>query len=196
MNEIDSQPIILASQSPRRAALLREAGIAFEVVVPRELEPEPQDWPFSDVELAEIASYFKARCVAEDYPDRVVLAADTVVALEGRIFGKPADADDARRILSTLAGTTQDVITGVAICQQSTGRRLVRHDVTRVTMRAMSAEQIDAYIQSGAWQGKAGAYGIQDSGDAFIEKVEGSFTNVVGLPMELVTAMLAEFGVR
>jgi septum formation protein len=187
------QPIILASQSPRRAELLRGAGIPFEVVPPGDEEPSPLAWAGSPAEFAEHVSFLKARQVAARLPNALVLAADTIVAVGNEIFGKPADRDDARRILSSLCGVTQDVITGVTLMHFAAGRQLTRHDVTRVTMRQMSPAELDAYLDSGDWQGKAGAYGIQDSGDAFITRVEGSFTNVVGLPMELVERMLGEF---
>ncbi len=189
-------PIILASQSPRRVDLLREAGIAFEAVAPACVEPDMNSWASSPEEFVESAAYQKASSVAERFTDRVILGADTVVALDGRIYGKPADREDARRILSALAGVTQDVISGVTILQPSAGRRLTEHDVTRVTMRPMSNEEIEAYLDSGEWEGKAGAYGIQGTADRFVEKVEGSFSNVVGLPVERVLRMLAEFGVR
>lgn len=188
------QPIILASQSPRRAALLREAGIAFEVVLPQHDEPAIADWRFSAVELAESAGYFKARGVAERYPNRLILGADTVVSLDGRIYGKPADVDDARRILSTLTGTTHEVITGVALLEPAAGRRMIRHDTTRVTMRKMTAAEMNEYLASREWEGKAGAYGIQDRADAFVTRLEGSFSNVVGLPVELVQQMLVQIG--
>lgn len=190
-----SQPIILASQSPRRAKLLAEAGIAFEVALPPHEEPAPTEWPFSPAEYAQAISYYKARGVADHYPNRLILAADTVVALDGRMYGKPADIEDARRILLTLTGTTQDVITGVTLLDPTEGRRRIEHDVTRVTMRRMTDDELDAYLASGEWEGKAGAYAIQESADAFVTGVEGSFTNVVGLPMELVLRMLAEFGI-
>jgi len=195
-NSFRFQPIILASQSPRRVDLLREAGIAFEAVAPACVEPDMNSWPFSPEEFVESAAYQKACSIAERFPDRVILGADTVVALDGRIYGKPADREDARRILSALAGVTQDVISGVTILQPATGRRLTEHDVTRVTMRPMSDEEIEAYLDSGEWEGKAGAYGIQGTADRFVEKVEGSFSNVVGLPVERVLRMLAEFEVR
>ncbi len=188
------RPIVLASQSPRRAALLREAGIAFETVLPRHDEPEPADWPFTPAEFAESASYFKARSVADDHPERVILAADTVVAHDGRLFGKPTDRDDARRILDAITGTTHEVITGVTLHDAARARRLIRHATTRITMRRMSPAELDAYLDTGEWQGKAGAYGIQDHADAFVERIEGSFSNVVGLPMELVSEMLTAIG--
>ena len=190
------RPIILASQSPRRVDLLRAAGVAFEAVAPECAEPDMDSWPFSPEEFVQSAAYQKACSVAERFADRVILAADTVVALDGRIYGKPADRDDARRILSALAGVTQDVISGVTILQPASGKRLTEHDVTRVTMRPMSSEEIEAYLDSGEWEGKAGAYGIQGTADRFVEKVEGSFSNVVGLPVERVLRMLAEFDIR
>lgn len=189
-----TRTIILASASPRRAALLREAGYAIEVVPSPFHEPDIESLGLSPPALAEALSFFKARSVAERRSAGLVLGADTVVAYDGRVFGKPIDAADARRILSTLAGTTHEVITGVTLIDAATQKRLIRHDTTRVTMRPMSAAALEAYIASGAWQGKAGAYGIQDHGDAFVKRIEGSFSNVVGLPMELVAAMLEEAG--
>ena len=191
--QADQRPILLASQSPRRAGLLREAGIAFETIGPKYEEPPVHGWRFSPPEYAEAVSYFKARSVAADHPERLILAADTVVALGSELFGKPADRDDAGRILSTLGGTTHCVVTGVTLLEPATGRRMIRHAVTQVTMRRMSDEEREAYLNGGDWQGKAGAYGIQDQGDAFVERTEGSFTNVVGLPVELLGEMLAEF---
>lgn len=190
------QPLILASQSPRRAELLRAAGIAFEAVAPKYDEPGPEEWAGCPADLAESLSFYKAASLASDYRDRFILGADTVVALNGRIYGKPRDADDARRILSDLMGTTQEVITGVTLYHPAAGRRVIRHDVTKVTMRVMTPAELDAYIAGGDWEGKAGAYGIQSEGDRFITRTEGSFSNVVGLPVELVRAMLEEFGAQ
>lgn len=188
--------LILASGSPRRFQLLSDNGYDFEVVVPSIEEPteEPHDVP--PAMYAEALSYYKARCVAQmtDVDDAVILGADTVVAHDGRIFGKPLDADDARFILSSLAGTTHEVITGVTVLRPATDHRLIGHEITRVTMRPMPPEVMDRYIASGAWEGKAGAYGIQDHGDAYVECMAGSFTNVVGLPMNLVGRLLTSVG--
>jgi septum formation protein len=122
------------------------------------------------------------------------VAADTVVAVEGQIFGKPADREDARRILQVLTRTPHVVVTGVAILDVAGDRRLISHDKTRVFMRPMSESELSAYLDSGQWAGKAGAYGVQDAADAFVERLEGSFTNVVGMPMELLADMLGRMG--
>lgn len=188
--------LILASASPRRAQLLREAGYTFDVRVPPLAEPEPHTTRRPPSQHAEASSYFKASAVARSLDTGIVVGADTVVALGDQMFGKAADADDARRILRTLAGTRHSVITGVTIIDAATGRRAIRHAVTFVSMRPMTPEGLEAYVASGGWAGKAGAYGIQDHGDAFVERIEGSFSNVVGLPMELLAEMLEAFGVR
>ena len=185
--------LILASASPRRAELLREHGYEFEII--RSPLPEPVQFlpGLSPLERAEASSEFKARSVAKLVAVGWVLAADTIASLGGRIFGKPADRDDARRILQALWGTTHQVITGVTLLDASNGATLIRHDSTDVTMRRLSEREIEDYLDSGAWEGKAGAYGIQDQGDAFVERIDGSFTNVVGLPMELLAKMLHAF---
>ncbi len=185
--------LILASASPQRAALLREYGYEFEVVVPPVHEPDELAGHPTAERQAEALSYFKARGVAELVRQGIILAADTVVALKGRLFGKPADRNDARRILQALAGTTHRVITGVTLLEPITGERLIEYDSTAITMRRLTEEEVEHYLDTEAWAGKAGAYGIQDRGDAFIERIEGSFTNVVGLPMELVSQMLSSW---
>jgi septum formation protein len=187
------RPLVLASQSPRRQALLAEAGIAFEAVAPKYEEPATPGRHASPAAVAESLSYFKAASLADDYPDRIILGADTVVAVGDEIFGKPENVADARRILSALLGATQQVITGVTLLHRDGQRRFTCHDVTHVTMRRMSDEEFEAYLAGGDWEGKAGAYGIQGAADRFIERCEGSYTNVVGLPVELVTRMLAKF---
>lgn len=190
-----SERLILASASPRRAELLRNHGYEFEVRPPPHPEPDTHGTRLSPREHAEAASHFKARSVAGVLrEDALVLGADTVVACEGRIFGKPADRRDACRILGALTGTTHEVITGVTLLDTRRRTRLIRHDVTRVTMRRMSPAEMEAYMSSGDWEGKAGAYGIQDHGDAFVECIEGSFTNVVGLPLELLSRMWGDLG--
>jgi septum formation protein len=188
--------LILASQSPRRAELLREAGYDFTVLpsaveepLPRSREDKPHQW-------AEALSYYKARDVAGRTANAWILAADTVVALNGRLYGKAADRAEARDMLTRLAGTSHDVITGVTVLDADSCERLIQHDVTRVTMRPLDPDTIEAYLDSGQWEGKAGAYGIQDPDEPNITGYEGSYSNVVGLPMELVTAMLEQFDIR
>ena len=184
--------LYLASSSPRRVELLRSAGYRFEVKTPELVEPEPRSANQIAQHWAEALSYFKARSVAKDLNEGFVLAADTVVALDDDIIGKPADEQDARRILSTLVGTTHDVITGVTLLNVNSGERLIYHDTTSVEMKPMSEEVLEAYLVSGLWQGKAGAYGIQDRSDANVERLDGSHSNVVGLPLELVEQMLSD----
>jgi len=175
---------------------MREHGYEFQVIEPHIAEPVSLGVGLAPERRAQALSYFKARSVATLITNGVILAGDTVVSLSGQVFGKPADRDDARTILSALSGTTHDVITGVTLLHASTGDRLIQHDITAVTMKPMSRAQLEAYLDTGAWAGKAGAYGIQDHGDAFIERIEGSFTNVVGFPMELVARMLDQWGIQ
>jgi len=187
-------PLILASGSPRRRQLLWEAGYDFLVIPPSIREPERMGPDVPAHHQAEALSYFKARSVAQQRQAGVVIGADTIVACEGRVWGKPVDIDEARTILTALVGREQQVITGVTLLDAATGGREITHDTTTVFMRQLPEATIEAYLATGAWEGKAGAYGIQDRGDAFIERIAGSFTNVVGLPMELLAGLLTEWG--
>jgi septum formation protein len=149
----------------------------------------------SSVQLAEALAYYKARLVHRDHADQIVLGADTIVACGEEILGKADDEAQARQMLSRLSGTRHDVITGLALLVPTPGgraERLLASDITQVTMRRLSDEEISQYVASSEWRDKAGAYAIQETGDAFIEKLEGSFTNVVGLPMELLERMMAK----
>jgi septum formation protein len=181
-------PVILASGSPRRRDLLKAAGIDFDMVPPSLAEPrrsrvaQPVGW-------AEALAYFKARAVAMTHPDSIVLGADTLCVLDGEILGKARDADHAREILQRLSGTQHAVITGVAVCAPQ-GKRVIASETTGVRMRPMSDAEINAYIDSGEWIGKAGAYAIQETADRYVDALDGSFDNVVGLPVDLVRRML------
>ncbi len=188
-------PLILASSSPRRRDLLTEAGVCFEVVPPSVDEPTWLSPRARAAQQAEALAYFKARSVADATPRRRILGADTVVSLAGEVLGKPADADDARRMLRKLSGTRHEVITGVAIVDEA-GQRWIRSDVTYITMATMTDEDVEQYVASGEWEGKAGAYAIQETADRYVRQVEGSFTNVVGLPVELVSSMLDRLAAR
>lgn len=188
--------LVLASTSPRRASLLREHGYEFNVLAPALDEPAELSAGVSPANRAEALSYYKARSVVEMIDDGFVLGADTVVSLGEELFGKPQNREHARGILRALAGTTHHVITGVTLLDALTGDRTIGHDITAVTMKPLSPLELDDYLATGAWEGKAGAYGIQDRADEFITHFEGSFTNVVGLPMELVEWLLEGKGVR
>ncbi len=183
--------IVLASASPRRAALLEERVARVEIVPSPLPEPARKPRAVSAAAWAEALAYFKARSVAEVRRDAWVLGADTVVECGGVLLGKAADAGEARRMLLAQAGRASRVVTGVALVRMGSAGRLrwMAHDATWVWMRDDPAA-VDAYVASGDWVGKAGAYGIQDAGDRLVERIEGSFSNVVGLPIELVARML------
>ncbi len=185
--------LVLASASPRRAQLLREAGYVFKVIEPPIPEPHIPRPGVTPAQEAEALSYFKARAVAGVVCQGLIVGADTVVAHGNQVFGKPADEVEARRILAALMGTMHQVITGLTLLDPTDERRLISHDVTHVTMRRLSTAELDDYLVTGAWRGKAGAYGIQDRDDPFVESIRGSFSNVVGLPLELLARMLADW---
>ena len=186
---IQPKPLLLASASPRRAELLRGAGYQFDVIPPLLEEPDNVRPHVAPGPYAESLAYFKASSVAEQHPGKTILAADTIAFLDGLIIGKPTDRRDARRILKLLSGTTHEVISGLALLGLGGSRRFLEHEASRIRVRPLTDEAIEAYLDTGAWRGKAGAYGIQDHGDAFVTEVRGSFTNVVGLPMELLARM-------
>jgi septum formation protein len=210
---------VLASSSPQRAQLLRAAGYEFEIVPPGEAEAAARANPRELVERLAyfkargVADRIQAGLVLrrsaggpehgvrpqrEDIkgsdpilpPPGLVLAADTIVVLGDQVIGKPADAADARRILRTLAGTRHVVMTGVCLLDAATGVRIVGSDATRIRMRPMSDHQIDDYVSSGEALGKAGAYAVRADSDPYVEELDGSFTNVVGLPMELLARLM------
>lgn len=187
--------LILASASPRRRELLKERGYVAEVVIPPFKEPTAADRHLPPAQLAQALSHFKAQAVAMSVRSGIILAGDTIAAHESCVFGKPIDRADAKRILTALSGTTHEVITGVTMLDAATGERAIRHDTTAVTMRHLSAVQLEAYLDTEAWIGKAGAFGIQDQDDPFVEHIDGSFTNVVGFPMELIDRMLQDWGI-
>lgn len=193
MSSANAQPdcLVLASSSPRRQSLLSQAGYRFEVVYPPVDEPDAILSKLPPAQQAESLSYFKARSVWDAMPDSFVLGADTIVAVGSQVLGKPIDASDARRMLQTLSASRHAVITGVTIIGPQ-GRRLIASDTTYVTMRHLSADDINGYVESGEWEGKAGAYAIQETADRFVINIEGSFSNIVGLPVELVHKMLDE----
>lgn len=190
-----TEHLILASGSPQRRRLLEQAGYSFTVDPSRIDEPSLAEPSIPPVHVAEALAYFKARNVADRCDGGIILGADTVVSGNGRLYGKAADAVQAKQILSDLVRSPHQVITGVAVLYGPDRKRLISHATTTVHMRAVSESAIDDYISTGQWIDKAGAYGIQAGADAFVERLDGSFTNVVGLPMELVHQLLAGVGV-
>jgi septum formation protein len=186
--------LILASASPRRIQLLREARFEPEVL-PAGVEELWCNF-FTPSELTLFNAFQKAVAVAIRCPDAVVLGADTLVALGSEVFGKPRDLDEARRMLEKLVGKTHDVITGVTLVHASAGRVITRAVHTAVKFRRLSATEIDAYLRIAKPLDKAGAYAAQVSPELIIERIDGSFTNVVGLPMEVVHPLLASAGVH
>ncbi|UCC99510.1 MAG: septum formation protein Maf [Phycisphaerales bacterium] len=183
--------IILASASPRRRQLLAEAGYEFTVVVPDLDESAFEAEGIEAGEYARKLALAKANSVAHAYPDRLVVGADTVVDFEGTIIGKPADAEDAERITRKLFSAPHKVVTGLAIVRLCDDTRLLESDSTAIYPRPLTGGQIAKHISCGSWRGKAGAYAIKEVGDEFIERIEGSLTNVMGLPMERLKSLLS-----
>ena len=185
-------PIILASASPRRKQLLTEAGYRFTVVMP---DVDESVFPTDGVSACDYTKRLalaKANSVASVHPTSLVIGADTVVDLHRQIIGKAADAKEAQQITAKLFSTAHKVVTGVAIVRLSDTTELVASDTTTVYPRRMTAEQIAEHVVGGSWKDKAGAYAIQETGDEFVEKIEGSLTNVMGLPMELLASLLGQ----
>lgn len=184
-------PIILASTSPRRAELLRQVGLSFEVV-PSDAGEFVHEH-LSPVELCQLNAHRKARAVAKRYPDTLVLAADTLVFLDDEILGKPANLAEARRMIERLQGRIHQVVTGVVLLHLRTHHERVFAVSTNVRFRALSKRQIRGYLARVNPLDKAGAYAIQEHGHLIIEEIEGSFTNVVGLPIEQLGRELEAF---
>jgi septum formation protein len=186
--------LVLASASPRRQSLLRDAGYEFDVDPPDVDESDyPQGMLPSAIALR--LAEAKARAVAARRPEDVVLAADTVVAFGDLPLGKPADPAHAKRMLQFLSGTTHLVITGVCVMRQSPPLFKSTRVMSAVKMRFLTPGEIERYVASNEWEGKAGGYGIQDH-DPFVVRQSGSHTNIVGLPMSVARQLLEEAGVR
>jgi septum formation protein len=181
-------PLLLASTSPQRRAILEQLGIPFEAVAPRYEESDATGTPPD--ELVRIHAAGKARSVAESAGDRPVLGVDTDVVLDGRVYGKPSTAEEAAEMLDALAGRTHDVLSG--LCLLTPGWEVIEHEVTHVTFREITPRDLAGYIATGEWEGRAGAYAIQGRGAGLVERIEGDFLNVVGLPAAILVRLLAE----
>jgi septum formation protein len=184
--------LILASSSPRRQQLLREAGYEFEVIAPDPAVEERFTGQGAAIDLVRQLATAKARDVAQRIASGLVLAADTVAECDGQILGKPGDAGHAGQMLRAMSGREHHVHTGICLWSRPEDRHETRTDTTRLYMSELPPERIVEYVSSGAWVGKAGAFGYQDGLD-WVHIIAGSPSNVVGLPMELLREMLAEF---
>jgi septum formation protein len=183
--------LILASASPRREELLRRLGVPFHVA-PAHL-PEAKTEQLTAWELSQLNAYRKARSVAKQFPDALVLGADTVVALGTRLFGKPTTLTEARAMLRALQGRTHQVVTGVCLLHLREHRQRVFADATEVTFRRLTPEAIWLYLDRVNPFDKAGAYAIQEQHALIVDRIAGSFSNVVGLPLERLEAELASW---
>ena len=181
-------PLLLASTSPQRCAILEQLGIPFDVAAPRYEEHDP---PEADAaRLVREHALGKARSVAGEAGDRPVLGVDTTVVLDGRIYAKPTNAGDAERMLEELSGRSHAVVSGLALV--TPGWEHVEDVATLVTFRALAPRDLAGYVATGEWEGRAGGYAIQGLGAGLVERVEGDYLNVVGLPASLLVRLLAE----
>ena len=185
---------LLASNSPRRRELLLEAGFDFEVFAPQVTERIDVD--FTLRELTSLNAVRKAMAAARAHSKKIVLAADTLVAIDNQILGKPNDAGEAVAMLERLSGRVHDVCTSVFICHLARARSTSFSEMSRVRFRRLARDAIEHYLARVNPLDKAGAYAAQGFGSEIIEKIDGSYTNVVGLPMEKTLPALAEFGIQ
>lgn len=193
LNNAKNKALILASNSPRRRELMRQIGLDFRV------DPADVDesvFPGESPEgYAVRVALDKARAAAARAGTGIVIAADTIVVLDDEILGKPADPGDAERMLKLLSGNVHRVITGLAVMDAATGKVLTRTSITRVWFRSLAPREIISYIATGEPLDKAGAYGIQERGALLVDKIDGCYFNVVGLPLSLLGELLLSFGV-
>ncbi len=170
-------PLILASRSPQRRAILAQLGIPFEA-----LDVDVEEIAAGDpVEVARANALRKAQAGARERPSDTILGVDTIVALDGEIYGKPASAEAAISTLERLSGRTHEVVSGLALLRP--GNPQVAHEVTNVTFRVLDDDLVRRYVESGEWAGRAGGYAIQGKGAALVRRIMGDYLNVVGLPV-------------
>ena len=189
MSAPPAPPLLLASTSPQRRAILEQLGLPFEVVAPAFVEDD--DAEVAAGELVRTHARGKARSVAgQAASGQPVLGVDTTVVVDGRAFGKPADAAEAERMLELLGGRTHEVVSG--LCLLTPGWEEVVEETTRVAFRPLTPRDLAWYLALGEWEGRAGGYAIQGRGAALVERVEGDYLNVVGLPAAALVRLLAE----
>lgn len=186
--------IILASKSPRRKELLEKVGLKFEIKVSDFDESSVSKLP--PKELAEFLSKEKGKAVAKEFKNAVIISADTIVILDGEMIGKPTSEEDARKMLRKLSGRDHQVITGFTIIDSEFDVSITRSVESRVFFREISDDEIDAYVETGETLDKAGGYGIHEKAAVFLERVDGDYSNVVGLPILPVIEELKKFGVN
>jgi septum formation protein len=181
-------PLLLASTSPQRRAILEQLALPFEAVAPSYVEHDPPD--ADPVALVREHARGKARSVGGGAGDRPVLGVDTTVVCGGRVYAKPTDAADAERMLEALGGTTHAVISG--LCLLTAAWEVVETETTLVSFRPLTPRDLGEYVAGGEWEGRAGGYAIQGRGAALVERIEGDYLNVVGLPAALLVRLLVE----
>lgn len=185
--------LILASQSVHRLELLRSAGYDVTAVAPGVAEPDLRTFPDLDAGLIHVAG-LKARAVARRGAQGLILAADTVGHVRGQIFGKPVDRADALRMLQAISGTVHEVLTGWCLFRTRDQLQTSGAERTIITMRPWKEGEFQMYLDSGAWIGKCGAYGLELPRDPFVTHIAGSSSNVIGVPLERLAQVIAEFG--
>lgn len=189
--------LILASASPRRAALLSQIGLTYDVHPSDAVEPPPHVYANKPAsEVTQELAFLKASSVAQHYDNGLIIGADTLVALDGELLGKPTDDAEAVAVLTYLSNRSHEVVTGVALIDASSGRKQVWAETTQVYFRKLQNNEITAYIASGEPMDKAGAYGIQGRGAAFVRRIDGCYFNVVGLPLASLVEHLSDFQLK
>ena len=187
MSAPPAPPLVLASRSPQRRAILEQLRIPFDVVIPRFDEIATGEAPVAEVRRR---AKGKAQSVAEAAGDLPVLGVDTEVVLDGSVYGKPADAGEAETMLEALSGQTHEVVSGLCLLTQAWEE--LRHETTRVAFRALTPRELGLYVATEEWRERAGGYAIQGVGASLVERIEGDYLNVVGLPGALLVSLLAD----
>jgi septum formation protein len=182
---MSARRIVLASTSPQRRAILEQLRIPFELVEPTYVEDDPPGL----VPAGLVRAHAEGKARSVHAAGHVTLGVDTAVVLDGRIYGKPSDRDDAARMLRELSGRTHTVVSG--LCLLGSELEVIGHEFTDVTFRVLEPELLAVYLDSGEWEGRAGAYAIQGLGGRLVERIDGDYLNVVGLPGAFLVSMLA-----
>ena len=186
--------IILASVSPRRKELLEKVGLKFTVVESKYIEKV--DLKLNPHALTKKLSLGKAKAVAKNHKNSIIIAADTVVVCKNTILGKPKNKNDAKDMLEFLSNSVHFIVTGFTIIDTSSGKTISKSEQTKIFMREITSYEIDAYVKTGEPLDKAGGYAIQEIGSVFIKKIEGDFSNAVGLPIFTLIEELKNFGIK